>query len=229
MSADPAVNLGAFSNAYNVSYGTGTNSAITLTAIFNTSNLIWTGYISNSWDVATTANWNNSSTLTSYAGLITGNGGLVVSNSATQTLTGQSTFSGLHADRQLLQHAGSEHRRPTWRCGGNGPDCRDQRRAGACNFRNNWHWSRRSAWPKKQKACPLIFSHKRYVARFRPAHPAFGWAACFGSAGELARRPGSTQPIQTLRIFSQLRVYLTQMRVDKCQSHIENHHRYDQR
>jgi hypothetical protein len=24
-------------------------------------------------------------------------------------------------------------------------------------------------------------------------------------------------------------VYLTQMRVDKCQSHIENHHRYDQR
>lgn len=49
-----------------VDYGTGTSSAISVTFSGVVANLVWTGSVNNTWDLATTNNWNNGGTPDSF-------------------------------------------------------------------------------------------------------------------------------------------------------------------
>ena len=62
LSANPPVTFTGLSGSRltgNVDYGTGSNSAITVTFVGVPANLVWTGATDNTWDVNTTQNWKN--------------------------------------------------------------------------------------------------------------------------------------------------------------------------
>jgi autotransporter-associated beta strand protein len=62
---DPTVNTGLAGGSritYTVNYGTGFDSSITLVESGGPASLIWTGAISNAWDIDTTQNWYNTGT-----------------------------------------------------------------------------------------------------------------------------------------------------------------------
>jgi fibronectin-binding autotransporter adhesin len=62
LSANPPVTFTGLSGSRltgNVDYGTGSNSAITVTFVGVPANLVWTGATNNTWDVNTTQNWKN--------------------------------------------------------------------------------------------------------------------------------------------------------------------------